>query len=528
MDDQDKTKEQLLAELAAMRQQVAVLQESEERYRALVDTVPQLMGWNDANRENIRCNRRWYEYTGQTPEEGRGFGWMKALHPDDVPQVMQRINESRAIGEPYEAEYRVRQASDGNYRWHLARSTPIKDKDGKITSWIASATDIDDQKRAEEELAKQRAMLQATIECLPFNFFAIGRDGRYTMQNAVSKAQHRMSAVGKLPEEVCPNEHDLAIWKDNNRRAFAGEKVEGEVTLSLGGEERFYYNVIAPVTDGAEFYGILGFNIDITERKRAEEALQKAHDELEQRVKERTAELAKANEELKREVDERRRAEEALKQSERRFRNYFEQGLIGMAVTSVDKRWLEVNDRLCEIMGYSKEELHQKTWAELTHPDDVEPNLRVFNPLLAGEIEHFTLNKRYLKKDGSIVHTTIHTRAFRKEDGTIDHIVTLIEDITARKQAEEALQQSHDELRAIYDGMFDGLLIVDVESKRYVKANASICRMLGYSEAELLSMSVRDIHPVDTRSSAAFLLLARSSAETAWFSDLSFSCVQSS
>ena len=89
----------------------------------------------------------------------------------------------------------------------------------------------------------------------------------------------------------------------------------------------------------------------------------------------------------------------------------------------------------------------QKNWTELTYPDDLEPNLQLFNRLLAGEIEHFTLNKRYMKKDGSIVHATIHTRAFRKEDGTIDHIVTLVEDITERKQAEEALRRSEERLR---------------------------------------------------------------------------------
>ena len=70
----------------------------------------------------------------------------------------------------------------------------------------------------------------------------------------------------------------------------------------------------------------------------------------------------------------------------------------------------------------------------------------MFNRLLAGEIEHFTFNKRYLKKDGNIVYTTIHTRAFRKDDGTIDHIVALIEDITARKQAEEALERERQSL----------------------------------------------------------------------------------
>ena len=89
----------------------------------------------------------------------------------------------------------------------------------------------------DEKLAKSKAMLHAAINCLPFNFFAIGLDGRYMLQNAMSKAHQGGDAIGKLPEEVCQNKHDLAIYVDNNRRAFSGEKVEGEVTLSLGGEE---------------------------------------------------------------------------------------------------------------------------------------------------------------------------------------------------------------------------------------------------------------------------------------------------
>ena len=104
-----------------------------------------------------------------------------------------------------------------------------------------------------------------------------------------------------------------------------------------------------------------------------------------------------------------------------------------------------------------------ENWPEVTHPDDLEPNLQLFNPLLAGEIEHFTLNKRYLKKDGGIVYATIHTRAFRKDDGTIDHIVTLIEDITARKQAEDALHESEAKYRTLIETSPDAVMMLDLE-----------------------------------------------------------------
>jgi PAS domain S-box-containing protein len=178
-----------------------------------------------------------------------------------------------------------------------------------------------ERQRTEEELAKNRAVLRATIDSLPFNFFAIGLDGRYMLQNAESKAQNRADAIGRLPEEVCPNKEDLAIWLDNNRRAFAGEKVEGEVSLMLTGEKRFYYNIIAPIRDGKALHGILGVNIDITERKRAEEALRQARDELEQRVAERTAELRAANEELARDITARKQAEKALERERRTLKH---------------------------------------------------------------------------------------------------------------------------------------------------------------------------------------------------------------
>ena len=117
------------------------------------------------------------------------------------------------------------------------------------------------------------------------------------LQNAVSR-RHAGVAIGRRPEDCAPDEYTRQLWLDNNRRAFAGERVEGEVEAHLGGETRTYYNIISPIREDGTVCGILGVNVDITERKRADEALKKAHDELEQRVEERTAELSEANENL--------------------------------------------------------------------------------------------------------------------------------------------------------------------------------------------------------------------------------------
>jgi len=155
------------------------------------------------------------------------------------------------------------------------------------------------------------AILTAAVDCIPFAFFALNTEGRYILVNAASRAEYG-DAVGKTPREICPNEQDLALWLDNNRRALSGERVEGEVELTVHGQRRHFYNVVAPIRDGDQIYGVLGVNVDITERKRAEMALQKANEGLEQKVAERTAELTATIEQLGREVEERRRAEEAL------------------------------------------------------------------------------------------------------------------------------------------------------------------------------------------------------------------------
>lgn len=263
----------------------------------------------------------------------------------------------------------------------------------------------------------------------------------------------------------------------------SGEVVWGEVQFSL---------ICDP--EGRPDYFLTQI-LDITKRKRAEALLTTAREELEEKVRARTAEVMAANEQLRKEIEDRRRAEETLRQSEARFRSYFEQSFLGMAVTSPEKRWLQVNDRLCQMLGYTREELVGVKWTDLTHPDDLPRNLLGQYRLQRGDIEYDTIEKRFLRKDGTIVDAAVFARCFRRPDGTVDHFLALFEDITERKRAETALRQSHDELRTIYDGMVDGLHILDLETLRPVRVNAALCRMMGYSEKEALALTQADVHP---------------------------------
>jgi PAS domain S-box-containing protein len=216
---------------------------------------------------------------------------------------------------------------------------------------------------------------------------------------------------------------------------------------------------------------------DITERKRAEEALQKAKDELEQRVRERTAELAKANEDLD------------------IFRKFVEASNQGFSMADLDNHLTYLNPALCHMLGeegpdnalgkhlsiYYSEESNRRG------QEEIEPAL-----MRAG---YWQGELPMLSRQGKSIPTWQNAFVIRDRQGSPLRFAVVITDMTERKQAEATLRQSHDELRAIYDGMVDGMLVVDIETKRFFTANAAMARMLGYSETELRSLAVKDIHP---------------------------------
>ena len=136
-------------------------------------------------------------------------------------------------------------------------------------------------------------------------------------------------------------------------------------------------------------------------------------------------------------ITERRRLEEILRESEERFRATFEHAAVGAAQVGIDGRWLRVNRRLCEIVDYTQDELLSMTFADITHPDDLEADLEQTRAMLRGESQTYTMEKRYAKKDGSTVWVNLTVSLVREASGEPRYFIAVIEDISERKRVEE-------------------------------------------------------------------------------------------
>ncbi|MFL5953230.1 MAG: ATP-binding protein [Gaiellaceae bacterium] len=145
------------AERLAAQELAELRRESTERYRQLADAMPQIVWTSDSHGNATYYNQRWFDYTGMSGEDIDEAAWTRVTHPDDLPDVVARREQTLRDGSVFEVEYRFR-AADGTYRWHLGRAVPISKDDGEIDFWIGTATDIDDRKRIEEA---QRFLLDA-------------------------------------------------------------------------------------------------------------------------------------------------------------------------------------------------------------------------------------------------------------------------------------------------------------------------------------------------------------------------------
>lgn len=304
------------------------LQQSEERLRSVIEaTSDGVWEWN-LRADGMLFSDRWYSMLDYAPGE---FGacytsWRERVHPDDLGQAEAtvRAHLHNQLSE-FSVEYRMR-AKGGDWKWINSRGRVItRDEAGDPLRMVGTNIDITSRKGAEIALRESEARLRTAIESIPFDFFIIGGNGRYVLQNSVCK-KHWGDVVGKCPEEVANDAEMLAHWNSNNRRAFSGEIVEAEVRLTVGDEERCIHNIVAPVRDGDKIWGIVGLNIDITDRKRAEEA---------------------------------------VRHREEQYRAVIETSPDGFWIADLGGRLLEASEAYARLSGYSRDELRGMRISEL-------------------------------------------------------------------------------------------------------------------------------------------------------------------
>jgi PAS domain S-box-containing protein len=200
------------------------------------------------------------------------------------------------------------------------------------------------------------------------------------------------------------------------------------------------------------------------------------------------------------------------------FRRCFGLGLIGLAVTSPRKGILEANDELCRILGYDRAELLQMTWAELTHPDDLAADVAQYDRVIAGEIDGYCLDKRWIRKDGAIVDSIMSAHCERHADGSIAYFLGLVQNITARKRAEREMvalkntlrdltrklieeqdAQSRHVARELHDVFTQRLTAIAMELTRVANAPFQGSRLLSEhlrNVAEQIGTLAGDIHQI--------------------------------
>jgi len=241
---------------------------------------------------------------------------------------------------------------------------------------------------------------------------------------------------------------------------------------------------------------------EIIERKQTEEALRKAHDGLEQKVRERTTELANVNDDLKQEINERKQAEEALKREKRRVEEYLNVAGVMLAIVNADENITMINKKGFEMLGYNDGELIGKNWFDVLVPSNVRGRVRgVFGQLMAGNVEPVEYYENsLLTKDGEERLVLFHNAVLRDHNGQIIGALTSGEDITERKQSEEALRESEKRFRHLFQRAPLGYQSLDAEGC-FLDVNQAWLDLLGYSRDQVIGSWFGDFlasHEIDS------------------------------
>ncbi len=275
--------------------------------------------------------------------------------------------------------------------------------------------ELTERQRTEQALKNSQSQLRALTNSTQQSFILMDKNGEILSFNRVA-AQNTSAVLGL---EIQEGDSIFKFLRENERKAFKinfkktlrGKTIRDEQLVNtIDGQQHWFALTYNPsYADDGSICGICLNATDITESKRIEKELNESHED---------------------------------------FQRYFNMNAVGLAVSAPSKNWIEVNDRLCQMLGYSEDELKKLSWVEITHPDDLEINLHFFNRTLSGEIDSYELDKRFIRKDGGTVYTSTYVACVRNPDRSLRYSLVSIMDITERKLNERLLEEANEQLQS--------------------------------------------------------------------------------
>ena len=409
------------------------LRESERRFRTMADAIPQLAWVARADGYIYWYNRRWYEYTGTTPEQMEGWGWQSVHDPQALPKVLERWNASINTGQPFDMIFPLLGA-DGVFRPFLTRVMPFKDEQGHVQNWFGTNTDVTEQKRIEEALRESENRFRSVVESMSEGLMLFDTDGNLIYQNPASLRIHGFGdpEVGRVERADFPSRwegfdengkplqfEDWPIFRVFRRHEHFQNQVLRARRVDTGKEFFASYNG-APIydPDGKPVLGFITIR-DITQSKQAEEAL--------------------------RESEERKRAAEVLASSEKEFRLLAESMPQIVWTTRADGWNNYFNHQWVDYTGLTLEESYGHGWNKPFHPEDQQRAWDAWQNAVTN-LAAYSLECRLRRFDGVYRWWLIRGVPDLDEKGKIIKWFGTCTDIEDLKRAEEALRQANADL----------------------------------------------------------------------------------